>query len=158
MVKYKEDDSVIGNYDSQFVVNNQALDPEGDLITLPFAACDTRSGKAVIPIYSYNSNGELEIEDKATARILRIKERGGKKIGSFEGLDWGSLLKSYYGQYISTVGQAKVISCNMILTCIDLKNIDMSIPVYIQELGGYFGIVEIKTTDNDICEVSLIKV
>lgn len=158
VVKYKEDDSVIGNYDSQFTVDNQALDPEGDLITLPFAACDTRSGIAVIPIYSYNNEGEVEVEDKTTARILRIKQHAGVKIGSFEGLDWGSLLKAFYGQYISTVGKARVLSCNMILNCIDLKNLDMSIPVYIQELGSYFGIVEIKTKENDICEVSLIKI
>lgn len=158
MVKYKEDDSVIGSYDSQFRVDNQALDPEGELITLPFAASDTRSGKAYIPIYSYDKDGNVEIKDKTTARILRIKQRAGKNIGSFEGLDWGSLLKSYYGQYISTIGKAKVISCNILLSCVDLKSLDMSVPVYIQELGGYFGIVEIKTKDNDICEVSLIKI
>lgn len=157
IVKYKEDDAVRGNYDSQFTVDNQVLDPEGDFITLPFAACDTRSNIALIPIYSYGNDGEIEIEDKPTARIVRIKERGGKKMGVFEGLNWSSLLKSYYGQYISIIGQAKVISCNMILSCIDLKSLDMSIPVYIHELGSYFGIVEIKTKENDICEVSLIK-
>lgn len=158
IVKYKEDDTVIGNYDSQFVVNNQALDPEGDFISLPFAACDTKSRKAVVPIYSYDSNGELDIEDKSIPRIVRIKNQGGKTMGVFEGLDWNSLLNTYYRQYILTIGQAKVISCDMILNCIDLKNLDMSIPVYIQELGGYFGIVEIKTKKNDISEVSLIKI
>jgi hypothetical protein len=158
IVKYKEDDTVIGNYDSQFVVNNQALDPEGDFISLPFAACDTRIRKAVVPIYSYDSNGELEIEDNSIPRIVRIKDQGGKTMGVFEGLDWNSLLNTYYRQYISTIGQAKVISCDMILNCIDLKNLDMSIPVYIGELGGYFGIVEIKTKKNDISEVSLIKI
>lgn len=158
IVKYKDDDSVKGNYNSQFKVDNQALKLEGELITLHFAASDTRSGKAYIPIYSYDKEGDVEIEDKTTARIVRIKERGGIKLGSFEGLDWGSLLKSYYGQYIATVGKAKVISCNIILSCVDLKSLDMSVPVYINSLGGYFGIVEIKTKKGDVCEVSLIKI
>lgn len=151
---YKDDDSVSGNYDGDIVVDNQTLDYERDAVELPFSASGTRGGVAYIPVYSYNSDAELEYDDSVEPRILMLTE---SNQGVFDGLEWEALLNEYYSSYKEIVNKPRVIVENIRLTAVELQMLDLSVPVYLSQYGSYWVIISVKTKKNDICEVKLLK-
>lgn len=150
--RYKEDDNVIGNYDGNIQVDDATIEYERDAITLPFSACTTKGGVAYIPLYSYNEEGELEY-NKTNPRILLLD---GTK-GIFEGLGWTTLIANNYQTYKGLINNAKVVTEYIRLNSIELRDLEMDIPVYLAQYGCYLAIVEIKTKENDICECKLLK-
>ena len=150
--RYKEDDNVMGNYDGNIQVDDATIEYERDAITLPFSACSTKGGVAYIPLYSYNEEGELEY-NKTNPRILLID---GTK-GIFKGLEWTTLIANNYQTYKGLINNAKVVTEYIRLNSIELRDLEMDIPVYLAQYGCYLAIIEIKTKENDICECKLLK-
>lgn len=150
--RYKEDDNVMGNYDGNIQVDDATIEYERDAITLPFSACSTKGGVAYIPLYSYNEEGELEY-NKTNPRILLLD---GTK-GIFKGLEWATLIANNYQTYKGLINNAKVVTEYIRLNSIELRDLEMDIPVYLAQYGCYLAIIEIKTKENDICECKLLK-
>lgn len=150
--RYKEDDNVMGNYDGNIQVDDATIEYERDAITLPFSACSTKGGVAYIPLYSYNDNGEL-LYNKVNPRILFLD---GTK-GIFKGLEWTTLIANNYQTYKGLINNAKVVTEYIHLNSIELRDLEMDIPVYLAQYGCYLAIIEIKTKENDICECKLLK-
>lgn len=150
--QYKEDDKVKGDYDGNIQVNDATIDYERDAIKLPFSACDAKNGVAYIPMYSYNENGELQY-NKTNPRILLID---GTK-GVFKGLEWTTLIANNYQTYKGLINDAKVVTEYIRLNSIELRDLEMDVPVYLAQYGCYLAIIEIKTNENDICECKLLK-
>lgn len=150
--RYKEDDNVMGNYDGNIQVDDATIEYERDAITLPFSACSTKGGVAYIPLYSYNDNGEL-LYNKVNPRILFLD---GTK-GIFKGLEWTTLIANNYQTYKGLINNAKVVTEYIRLNSIELRDLEMDIPVYLAQYGCYLAIIEIKTKENDICECKLLK-
>lgn len=152
--RYEKDDTVTGDYDSYITVDDKTLDAWKDAATLPFAATDTVDGLPSIPLYSYNEKGEMEINSSLVPRIL-IQEGATLK---FDGLQWNKLIQANWGAYQDIIRRPKILTEQVRLNAIDLKLIDMTIPVYISQYGSYFAILEIKTKKDDICDVQLLKI
>lgn len=150
--RYKEDDNVMGNYDGNIQVDDATIEYERDAITLPFSACSTKGGVAYIPLYSYNEEGELEY-NKTNPRILLLD---GTK-GIFKGLEWTTLIANNYQTYKGLINDAKVVAEYIRLNSIELRDLEMDIPVYLAQYGCYLAIIEITTKENDICECKLLK-
>lgn len=150
--RYKEDDNVMGNYDGNIQVDDATIEYERDAITLPFSACSTKGDVAYIPLYSYNEEGELEY-NKTNPRILLLD---GTK-GIFKGLEWTTLIANNYQTYKGLINNAKVVTEYIRLNSIELRDLEMDIPVYLAQYGCYLAIIEIKTKENDICECKLLK-
>ena len=150
--RYKEDDNVMGNYDGNIHVDDATIEYERDAITLPFSACSTKGGVAYIPLYSYNEEGELEY-NKTNPRILLLD---GTK-GIFKGLEWTTLIANNYQTYKGLINNAKVVTEHIRLNSIELRDLEMDIPVYLAQYGCYLAIIEITTKENDICECKLLK-
>lgn len=150
--RYKEDDKVAGNYDGNIQVDDATIEYERDAITLPFSACSTKGGVAYIPLYSYNDNGELQY-NKANPRILLLNDTN----GIFKGLEWTTLIANNYQTYKGLINDAKVVTEYIHLNSIELRELEMDVPVYLAQYGCYLAIIEIKTQENDICECKLLK-
>lgn len=154
--RYKEDDNVTENYDSFIAVENRALDYERDAVSLPFSACDTLGGVASIPLYSYNDDGELEYDSGMNPRIVLYDSE--THSGVFYPLRWEELIRQHYASYQEVVRQPKVIKELVLLSAPELAVLDLLKPVYIRQYGSYFAIVKVKTKENNICEVELLKI
>lgn len=154
--RYKDDDGVTGNYDSFIIVENRALDYERDAVSLPFSACDTLGGVASIPLYSYNDDGELEYDSGVNPRIVLYDSETCSCV--FYPLRWDELIKQHYASYQEVVKQPKVVKEQVLLSAPELAVLDLLKPVYIRKYGAYFAIVNVKTKENNICEVELLKI
>lgn len=156
--RYKEDDSVKGNYDAYLRVDNATLDETTDAVTLPFAGTDTRNRKAYIRAYSYDNSeegvGELENVDP---RILFETDEGGKSKASFQELYWSKLIGTYYESYQTMIRRPVVIKEKIEISDVDLREINVTVPVYLAQYGRYYAIISIKAEDTGICECELLQ-
>lgn len=71
--------------------------------------------------------------------------------------NWGDVLNDYWQAYIAMLEDTRLLTCTMILNPIVLKTIDFATPIYLKQYGAYFAIQNIKTKQNDLAEVKLIK-
>lgn len=154
--RYKEDDDVTGNYDSFIVVENRALVYERDAVSLPFSACDALGDVASIPLYSYNDDGELEYDSGVNPRIVLYDSETRSCV--FYPLRWEELIQQHYASYKEVVRQPKVVKEQVLLSAPELAVLDLLKPVYIRKYGSYFAIVNVKTKENNISEVELLKI
>lgn len=153
---YKDSDA-FPEWNSAYLVNNDALQDERDAITLPFAPYLTRD-VAILPVYKYNDEGVLEYDGSDTAYICRREQDsdGEYRLTGF-GCKWPELM-AHYSDYISVLNNAKVITENFILTPFDLRGVELRRPVYLRQYGQHFAIIEIKTKADNLAEVKLVKI
>lgn len=160
--RYKEDDTVLGNYDSFIEIDDDTLDTEKDIVTLPFAGMDKSTyiyGGTTenIPLYTVDDKGKIQVNTGISPKIAKLTGTALPML-NFDDLHWPKLISANWGAYQDIIRRPKIITEQVRLNAIDLKNIDMTIPVYISQYGSHFAILEIKTKSDDICDVQLLKI
>ena len=170
-VTYKDDTTATG-MNSHFDISNEILDNEGEYISLPFSAMrktnDTlRNGIVSIPMYrEEEKDGTKEVEKDGDEKKIYICKR--REYTAYysntkgwylhrDGLDWDSLLKTYYSKLIESVQEMHYLTATFYFTPIDLERIDMSKMIYLSQYASYFAIIDIKTKANNLAEVKLLK-
>lgn len=154
-MKYKEDDTVAMLADGNILIGDKTLDYERDAVVLPFAPSDGMMGRAQIKLYEYN-DGLPELQD-VEPRILIEKNEGGLSVGTFDGLHWSALINNYYSTYQNTIKTPVVITENVLLDEFTLRDMDLSIPIYLRQYGRYYAVVEVKAPSNGVCECKLLQ-
>lgn len=155
-MKWKADETVVGKYDGVIIVEDETLSYEKDIVTMPFAASDTRGGIGSVPIYSYNASGELEYKT-VESRILLEQNDNGKSKGVFTALDWATLINQNYQTYLALIGKPVIITENIEISDIDLKVLDMTVPIYLGQYGRYYALISVKSEDTGVCECKLLQ-
>lgn len=154
---WTDDDSVgITTANGAILVDDVTLDLERDAVELPFAASDTRGGKAMIRLYEYDDDGKPELQS-VEPRILIEKDVDGYSTGTFDGLHWNTLIGEYYNTYQNAVKSPVVISELVRLDELSLRDLDVAKPVYLRQYGRYYAIVELKAPSNGVCECKLLQ-
>lgn len=153
---WKEDEKVKGSYDSSLFVDNLTLEYEKDVVTMPFAATDTLVGDAYIPLYTYNDSEEGTLES-AEPRILTESDNGGKSKATFQGMSWGSLISKFYTNYQNVIRKPIIITEKIEIGDVELRDIDVTVPVYLAQYGRYYAIISIKAENTGICECELLQ-
>lgn len=174
--EWKDDDTVLGDYDGVLKIDNKTLDDEKTVIEFPFAASDGNR----VPIYtavdmgsgtfgngssvatdptavtSATSNGGQY--DACEDRILQVsKASDGHAVLDFR-LDMDTILKDKYGLLKQSLQQAKVIKEQMAITDVEIMNFDETIPVYLSQYGAYFAVTEIKQADSNMADVTMFRI
>ena len=152
---YKDDDTVMNKAKGNIVVGDKTLEYERDAVVLPFSSSDMRGSRARIALYKYE-DGEPEFQD-VESRILVEKNVGGLSVGTFEGLDWRTLINDYYNTYQSAIKTPVIITEKVFLDEFTLRDLDLSVPVYLSQYGRYYAVVEVKAPSNGVCECKLLQ-
>ena len=159
--RYEENENA-KSADGYMVVQNKTLDYEKDLLKLPYTAGGDNGDMRAVPYFKWSENGTtIELEDcgdRIMQLVIRFDSQGKEDARlEFSDLKFQNRI-SHFGllYYQEIIKYPFVIKDDFILTEIDLKNIDMNIPVYIQQYGAFFAIVSIKT-QGEISEVELLK-
>ncbi|MDR2926647.1 MAG: hypothetical protein LBV41_00335 [Cytophagaceae bacterium] len=136
-------------------VNDETLARSVDLITLPYAASrNNTQGMALIPQYIYE-NGDFQFVEVAP-RALNVVNDSGPEFLNFDTLDFPTLVAKYYTGFQKMMLHPVVMTEIFRLTELDLKNLDFTIPVYLEQYGMYYGIISIQDQEG-ICEVQLLQ-
>lgn len=157
MYKWKEDDSVSGSYDGYIYVDDETIEVSKDSVTLPLAATEMRVDKAYIPLYEYGDNDEVGKLGKVEPRILLEMNNNGKSKATFNGLGWSTLLNRNYQSYKKVVRNPVIITERISISDIDLKELDVTVPVYLGQYGRYYALISVKSEDTGVCECKLLQ-
>ena len=157
MYKWKEDDSVSGSYDGYINVDDETIEVSKDSVTLPLAATEMRVDKAYIPLYEYGDNDEVGKLGKVEPRILLEMNNNGKSKATFNGLGWSTLLDRNYQSYKKVVRNPVIITERISISDIDLKELDVTVPVYLGQYGRYYALISVKSEDTGVCECKLLQ-
>lgn len=163
--KWKEDDAVTEVHDADVEIDNNTLEYTRNVWTLPFAASDGSR----VPIYDWEETkyyfGSKEYSSKSATkykackdRIMNLADNGAGNATLRFGIDLQSILNDGMQAYRKMIGQSRKITEYIRLSDIDIMNFDETKPVYLAQYGCYFAVLEIKTTDNGYCEVTMIEI
>ena len=159
ILRYKDDDTVKVDASGALVVDNDNLDSEKDMLTLPFSASDGN----VIPHLKWKddvTNGEVE-EQKVEPRIMTLKEVFGLNSHtaslSFDGLKFSQLIPEYYAFWQKIMRNPIVIEEKVRLSEVDIKMLDFRKPIYLQKYGAQFAIDKVQWSEGEPSTVTLVK-
>lgn len=159
--KWTDDDTVEGDYSADLSIDNDTLEYEQDVWTLPFAASDGSR----VPIFdakaiASNDRTSTASTDNYNAckdRIMNILANdGGKAYLRFD-IDLQKIIDEKYKQLAATISRAHVVKEWMNLTEVDIMQFDETIPIYLAQYGAYFAVTELKVTDSGYTEATMIQ-
>lgn len=141
--RYADDDTVQGDYSGYLVVQNAALEAEGEIIRLDFAATDGNR----IPVWQ---GGEWQ---DVQPRILWYD---GEAI-TFKGLSWYDLLRKNYYNYQMMIEYPRTIKTTVRLTTAELAKIDPLTPIYARQWGHYYAVMKATAKADNMVDVELLR-
>ena len=159
--RYEENENA-KSADGYMVVQNKTLDYEKDLLKLPYTAGGDNGDMRAVPYFKWSEDGTtVELEDCGD-RIMQLVisfDSQGKEDArlDFSDLKFQNRVSRFgLSFYQDLIKLPFVIKDTFRLTEIDLKNIDYTIPVYIERYAAFFAIISIKS-QGDYSECELLK-
>lgn len=159
--RYEENENA-KSADGYMVVQNKTLDYEKDLVKLPYTAGGDNGDMRAVPYFKWSDDGTtVELEDCGD-RIMQLVisfDSQGKEDArlDFSDLKFQNRVSRFgLSSYQDLIKLPFVIKDTFRLTEIDLKNIDYTIPVYIERYAAFFAIISIKS-QGDYSECELLK-
>lgn len=159
--RYEENENA-KSADGYMVVQNKTLDYEKDLVKLPYTAGGDNGDMRAVPYFKWSDDGTIvELEDCGD-RIMQLVisfDSQGKEDArlDFSDLKFQNRVSRFgLSSYQDLIKSPFVIKDTFRLTEIDLKNIDYTIPVYIERYAAFFAIISIKS-QGDYSECELLK-
>jgi hypothetical protein len=155
-IRYMKDNTAYTYADGYIKVDNQTLEKEKEIAELKFAASyQYFTSAVVIPLYGRNENGEIEY-NKTTDRIVMIHPGEANSIAAFPAEMYfrgynetyiPGRINTYYQKYQEILLRPKVIEATFLLNELDIYNIDLLTPVYLEQTGQYYAIIDINVSD-----------
>lgn len=159
--RYEENENA-KSADGYMVVQNKTLDYEKDLVKLPYTAGGDNGDMRAVPYFKWSEDGTtVELEDCGD-RIMQLVisfDSQGKEDArlDFSDLKFQNRVSRFgLSYYQDLIKSPFVIKDTFRLTEIDLKNLDYTIPVYIERYAAFFAIISIKS-QGDYSECELLK-
>ena len=159
--RYEENENA-KSADGYMVVQNKTLDNEKDLLKLPYTAGGDNGDMRAVPYFKWSDDGTIvELEDCGD-RIMQLVisfDSQGKEDArlDFSDLKFQNRVSRFgLSYYQDLIKSPFVIKDTFRLTEIDLKNLDYTIPVYIERYAAFFAIISIKS-QGDYSECELLK-
>lgn len=168
--KYKDDKDVATSGDAALTIDNESLEPEKDIITLPFSPSEEKStthtgsgsstaqnvNLAVIPHYELDDDGNPQ-DVAVSPRLVCMRGEGGNEaIARFVPISFANMISLYYGRLAALLDAAVVIKERFRLTEFDLLKLDYTRPVYLKQYGRFYAIISVQTAE-DYCNVELLQ-
>jgi hypothetical protein len=154
--KWKEDETVLGDYDGSIDVDDETIDVERDIITFPFAATDGNN----VPLYEKEvGNGDV-IETKYKAvepRVMQMTEGGDGEAVAYFDMDMKRILAERYGHLLATMQRPVVITETIRISDVELSQVDETRAVYLRQHGAYFALLEMAVKTGGTADVKLLK-
>ena len=159
--RYEENENA-KSADGYMVVQNKTLDYEKDLLKLPYTAGGDNGDMRAVPYFKWSDDGTIvelvDCGDRIMQLVISFDSQGKEDARlDFSDLKFQNRVSRFgLSSYQDLIKSPFVIKDTFRLTEIDLKNIDYSIPVYIERYAAFFAIISIRS-QGDYSECELLK-
>ena len=160
-LRYEENENA-KSADGYMVVQNKTLDHEKDLVKLPYTAGGDNGDMRAVPYFKWSDDGTIvelvDCGDRIMQLVISFDSQGKEDARlDFSDLKFQNRVSRFgLSSYQDLIKSPFVIKDTFRLTEIDLKNLDYTIPVYIERYAAFFAIISIKS-QGDYSECELLK-
>lgn len=161
MWRWKDDDTVVGDYDGGITVNDETVDEERTVMTFPFAATDGNN----IPMYTTERKWDDDTQSwhtetkwhKVEPRVLKlVKGENDEAVGSFE-FDMTNILSAYYMDLSATMEEPVVIKETVKLNDLEFMSLDETKAIFLAQHGAYFALLSCELHQDGTAKVKLLR-
>lgn len=159
--RYEENENA-KSADGYMVLQNKTLDYEKDLVKLPYTAGGDNGDMRAVPYFKWSDDGTIvelvDCGDRIMQLVISFDSQGKEDARlDFSDLKFQNRVSRFgLSSYQDLIKSPFVIKDTFRLTEIDLKNLDYTIPVYIERYAAFFAIISIKS-QGDYSECELLK-
>lgn len=159
--RYEENENA-KSADGYMVVQNKTLDYEKDLVKLPYTAGGDNGDMRAVPYFKWSDDGTIvelvDCGDRIMQLVISFDSQGKEDARlDFSDLKFQNRVSRFgLSSYQDLIKSPFVIKDTFRLTEIDLKNLDYTIPVYIERYAAFFAIISIRS-QGDYSECELLK-
>lgn len=159
--RYEENENA-KSADGYMVVQNKTLDYEKDFVKLPYTAGGDNGDMRAVPYFKWSDDGTIvelvDCGDRIMQLVISFDSQGKEDARlDFSDLKFQNRVSRFgLSSYQDLIKSPFVIKDTFRLTEIDLKNLDYTIPVYIERYAAFFAIISIKS-QGDYSECELLK-
>jgi len=170
LLKYAADDTVIVDAGGCLESRNESLEKEKVLYEMKFAASDDFIRKnydgdvsvVYIPLYTYDLSPEYYYDppkkNSIKPRIVLVEyDDAGYPTASFNKLYFSEFIQYYYESYQKLILHPKVIEVQVLLTDLEIRRLDLMTPVYLEQTGNHYIILELQVNANNTAKAKLIQ-
>lgn len=137
-------------------ISTPTLTEENTLVSSPVNALPF--GYAAILLWQAEGDygTDMKFKENKDLYIVRCKQAPQSWDAVWD-MNWNDLIQSYWGTFDLLISSNVQIKEQFKIPSVELAQLDMSRPIYLKQYGCKFVIVEVVTKQNDICEVTLVK-
>ena len=167
-LKYKEDDKNTLDTSGYMEVDNDCIEPEKDLVKLTFAAGKRFSASDYTidyPLYDISKTtegiGMLRKEiSQSNDVIAKVERISGVDYLKFpDSLKFSSIAAgTNYAAYQNLLQYPRVLKERVILSAKDISELDLRIPICLQQYGKYYAILELQAKVDEESEIKLLEI
>lgn len=111
-------------------------------------------GKAAKPCYGMLYTKEIEYDDRKTEGVETIKVMAMDVWNGFKDIE----INPNYKFLCDMLKNPIVVKCEVKLNAFDLKELDLSIPAYLNEYNSYFCIIKVERSSDGKCTAELLRI
>lgn len=159
--RWKEDDTVVGNYDGSIDVDDETVDEDRDIFVFPFAATDGNN----LPMYTAEAEYDADAQqwnvtnkwNKIEPRVLRlIEDVNHDAVGDFD-LGMDAVILNHYADLASTMLHPVVITETVRMDDVTFRDVDETKAVYLAQHGAYFALLSLELKSDGTATAKLLK-
>jgi len=159
--RWKEDDTVLGDYDGSITVDDETIDESRDVMTFPFAASDGNNIPMYTSTHEYDTDTQTwhtEVKwNKVEPRVMHMEEgENSEAVASF-GFDMSNIITRYYYDLVATMAEPVIITETVRMTDLQFMSLDETKPIFLAQHGAYFALLSCELSQNGTAKVELLK-
>jgi hypothetical protein len=159
--RWKEDDTVLGDYDGSITVDDETIDETRDVMTFPFAATDGNNIPMYTSTHEYDTDTQTwhtEVKwNKVEPRVMHMEEGENSEAVAFFGFDMSNIITRYYYDLVTTMAEPVVITETVCMTDLQFMALDETRPIFLAQHGAYFALLSCELSQNGTAKVELLK-
>jgi hypothetical protein len=159
--RWKEDETVVGNYDGGIDVEDETVDESRDVMTFPFAATDGNNIPMYTSSYEYDTDTQTwhtEVKwNKVEPRVLHMEEDADGNATAIFDYDVSQILAKYYYNMQATMLKPVVITETVRMSDLQFSALDETKPIFLAQHSAYFALLSCELYQNGTAKVELLK-
>lgn len=149
--RWKEDDTVSGDYDGSIDVDDETIDKERNIITFPFAATDGN----IVPMY-VSDDGKTKWK-KVSPRVLHMRSGLNDAAEGYFGFFMSRIISTYYYDLQATMQRPVYIEETVLMSDLEFMSLDETKPIWLKQHNGYFALLSCELHQNGTAKAKLLK-
>lgn len=151
--RWKEDETVLANYDGCLTINNDTLEAEHEMMVFPFAASDGNR----VPIFEVAKNDQPNTLTSCEPRIMTVYQADEGYAALKFDIDIQDVIDTQMTGMAASLADVRVIKERIRMSDVELAAFDESMPVYLRQYGSFFAVLTLESSGDGTAIATMLR-